>query len=80
MISPCQVADYWSLHLLDIDWPKLYGSSAGFDWSPKSSNLTDWPLPMNNSIGEPYRLDTLSSLNAPLAREFLEQYKFVLSR
>jgi len=31
MISPCQVADYWSLYLLDFDWLKLYGSSAGFD-------------------------------------------------
>jgi len=31
MISPCQVAGYWSLHLLDFDWLKLYGSSAGFD-------------------------------------------------
>jgi len=31
MIRPCQVADYWSLHLLDFDWLKLYGSSAGFD-------------------------------------------------
>ena len=46
MISPCQVPDYWSLHLLDFDWLKLYGSSAGFDWSPKSLNPTDWPLLM----------------------------------
>ena len=46
MISPCQVADYWSLHLFDFDWLELYGSSAGFDWSSKSSNPIDWPLPM----------------------------------
>jgi len=25
MISPYQVADYWSLRLLDFDWLKLYG-------------------------------------------------------
>jgi len=46
MIRPCQVADYWSLHLLDFDWVKLYESSAGFDWSSKSLNLIDWLLPM----------------------------------
>ena len=47
MISPCQVADYWSLHFLDFHWLKLYGSSADFDWLPKSSNPADWPLPMD---------------------------------
>jgi len=26
MISSWEVADYWSLHLLDVDWLKLYGS------------------------------------------------------
>jgi len=46
MISSCQVTDYWSLHLVDFDWLKLYESAVGFDWSPKSQNLTGWPLPV----------------------------------
>jgi len=65
-MSPCQVADYWSLHLLGFDWLKLYRSSAGFDRMPKSSNPADWTLPMDNSIGKSYRPDNPSSLNAPL--------------
>jgi len=44
MISPCQVADYWSLQLPSFYWLELYGSSAGFDGVPKSS-IPTLPFP-----------------------------------
>jgi len=43
MISPCQVADYWSLHLLDLN----YTDHRQVLSDSQSSNPTDWPLPMD---------------------------------